>query len=71
VRQRGLFQTPGLKVALGCCQLQRRSSNPGGSSVDIAGLVKGAKPGGGLGNKFLATNPEVDAIVHVVALLPR
>ena len=34
--------------------------------VDIAGLVKGAGKGEGLGNKFLANIREVDAIVHVV-----
>ncbi|MBR1675986.1 MAG: redox-regulated ATPase YchF [Clostridia bacterium] len=34
--------------------------------VDIAGLVKGASKGEGLGNKFLAHIREVDAIVHVV-----
>lgn len=34
--------------------------------VDIAGLVKGASRGEGLGNKFLAHIREVDAIVHVV-----
>lgn len=34
--------------------------------VDIAGLVKGASKGEGLGNKFLAKIREVDAIVHVV-----
>ena len=34
--------------------------------VDIAGLVKGASNGEGLGNKFLANIREVDAIVHVV-----
>ncbi|WP_040952267.1 redox-regulated ATPase YchF [Gorillibacterium massiliense] len=34
--------------------------------VDIAGLVKGASQGEGLGNKFLAHIREVDAIVHVV-----
>lgn len=34
--------------------------------VDIAGLVKGASRGEGLGNKFLANIREVDAIVHVV-----
>lgn len=33
--------------------------------VDIAGLVKGASKGEGLGNKFLANIREVDAIVHV------
>ncbi len=34
--------------------------------VDIAGLVKGACKGEGLGNKFLANIREVDAIIHVI-----
>src|SRR6202142_1470380 len=34
--------------------------------VDIAGLVRGGSKGEGLGNQFLATIREVDAIVHVV-----
>ena len=34
--------------------------------VDIAGLVKGASKGEGLGNKFLSNLGEVDAIIHVV-----
>ncbi|CAH1193475.1 Ribosome-binding ATPase YchF [Paenibacillus plantiphilus] len=34
--------------------------------IDIAGIVKGASKGEGLGNKFLAHIREVDAIVHVV-----
>ncbi|MDQ3142023.1 MAG: redox-regulated ATPase YchF, partial [Bacteroidota bacterium] len=34
--------------------------------VDIAGLIKGASQGEGLGNQFLATIREVDAIIHVV-----
>merc|ERR1712070_697076 len=37
-----------------------------GSFVDIAGLVKGASKGEGLGNQFLANIRECDAIVHVV-----
>jgi GTP-binding protein YchF len=36
--------------------------------VDIAGLVKGASQGEGLGNKFLSHIREVDAIVHIVRL---
>jgi len=36
--------------------------------VDIAGLVKGASKGEGLGNKFLANIREVDAVIHVVRL---
>ena len=34
--------------------------------MDIAGLVRGASKGEGLGNKFLANIREVDAIVHVI-----
>src|SRR5205823_9242964 len=34
--------------------------------VDIAGLVRGASKGEGLGNRFLANIREVDAIIHVV-----
>ncbi|MCQ2609206.1 MAG: 50S ribosome-binding GTPase, partial [Lachnospiraceae bacterium] len=34
--------------------------------VDIAGLVKGASKGEGLGNQFLANIRETDAIIHVV-----
>lgn len=34
--------------------------------VDIAGLVKGASKGEGLGNKFLSHIREVDAVIHVV-----
>src|SRR5215472_8469622 len=34
--------------------------------VDIAGLVKGASKGEGLGNRFLSHIREVDALVHVV-----
>src|SRR5262245_24182074 len=36
------------------------------SFVDIAGLVRGASKGEGLGNQFLANIREVDAIVHVL-----
>ena len=36
--------------------------------IDIAGLVKGAASGEGLGNQFLATIREVDAILHMVRL---
>src|SRR3982750_2943580 len=36
--------------------------------VDIAGLVKGASEGAGLGNKFLANIREVDAIIEVVRI---
>ena len=37
--------------------------------VDIAGLVKGASKGEGLGNKFLGNIRECDAIIHVFVVL--
>ena len=37
--------------------------------VDIAGLVKGASKGEGLGNKFLSHIREVDAIIHMIDVL--
>ncbi len=36
------------------------------SFIDIAGLVKGASKGEGLGNKFLSHIREVDAIIHMI-----
>ena len=44
----------------------RRSSRLGCPFVDIAGLVRGASKGEGLGNQFLANIRECDAIAHVV-----
>src|SRR5665647_2805672 len=38
--------------------------------VDIAGIVKGASEGEGLGNKFLANIREVDAILEMVRIFP-
>src|SRR5687768_18606351 len=39
--------------------------------VDIAGLVKGASEGQGLGNQFLANIRETSAIVHIVRAFPN
>ncbi len=44
----------------------KRTINASISFYDIAGLVKGAAEGEGLGNKFLSHIREVDAIIHVV-----
>ena len=44
----------------------KKKINTAISFVDIAGLVKGASKGEGLGNKFLANIRETDAIAHVV-----
>ena len=48
------------------CIIRKNTHLPLIEFVDIAGLVKGASKGEGLGNKFLANIREVDAIVHVV-----
>ncbi len=45
---------------------RRRSCRPPSRSSDIAGIVKGASEGEGLGNKFLANIREADAICEVV-----
>ena len=47
-------------------QVGARSCRRGITFVDIAGLVRGASKGEGLGNQFLANIREVDAIAHVV-----
>src|SRR5476649_2872908 len=44
----------------------KKTTPAGVRFVDIAGLVKGASKGEGLGNKFLSHIREVDAIAHVV-----
>ena len=44
----------------------KKKINTSISFVDIAGLVKGASKGEGLGNKFLSHIREVDAIIHMV-----
>ncbi len=44
----------------------KKKINAAISFVDIAGLVKGASKGEGLGNKFLSHIREVDAIIHMI-----
>ncbi len=46
--------------------ISRKKINTTISFVDIAGLVKGASKGEGLGNKFLSHIREVDAIIHMI-----
>ncbi len=46
--------------------LSKKKINTTISFVDIAGLVKGASKGEGLGNKFLSHIREVDAIIHMI-----
>ena len=63
----GVVAVPDFRLKLLTDLYQSRSTVPAVIEfVDIAGLVKGASKGEGLGNQFLANIREVDAIVHVV-----
>ncbi|HEX3047480.1 MAG TPA: redox-regulated ATPase YchF, partial [Bacillota bacterium] len=63
----GVVPVPDDRLALVAALSQTKQLIPASIEfVDIAGLVKGASRGEGLGNKFLAQIREVDAIVHVV-----
>jgi len=63
----GVVPVPDPRIDLLVQRVQPRSTQPAVVTfVDIAGLVKGASQGEGLGNQFLANIREVDAIVQVV-----
>jgi ribosome-binding ATPase len=63
----GVVEVPDPRLDLLVEKVQPKSRVPAVVTfVDIAGLVKGASEGEGLGNQFLANIREVDAIVHVV-----
>ena len=63
----GIVQVPDPRLdALATIVKPERTVPAAVEFVDIAGLVKGASQGEGLGNQFLANIREVDAIVHVV-----
>jgi GTP-binding protein YchF len=63
----GIVEVPDPRLARLTAIVQPRRTVPAAVEfVDIAGLVKGASAGEGLGNKFLANIRETDAIVHVV-----
>lgn len=63
----GIVAVPDSRLALINQYIQTKQVIPASLRlVDIAGLVKGASRGEGLGNKFLANIREVDAILHVV-----
>jgi len=63
----GIVQVPDPRLdALASIVKPERTVPAAVEFVDIAGLVKGASEGEGLGNQFLANIREVDAIVHVV-----
>ena len=63
----GMVEVPDQRLAALAALVQPKKTVPAVVQfVDIAGLVKGAAEGEGLGNKFLANIRETDAIVHVV-----
>lgn len=63
----GIVPVPDVRVqTLGKMYNTKKITEASIEFVDIAGLVKGASKGEGLGNQFLANIREVDAIVHVV-----
>src|SRR5947208_8135576 len=63
----GMVEVPDARLARIASIVQPKKTVPAVVQfVDIAGLVKGAAEGEGLGNKFLANIRETDAIVHVV-----
>src|SRR5271166_5145680 len=63
----GMVEVPDARLARLAALVQPKRVVPAGVQfVDIAGLVRGAAEGEGLGNQFLATIRETDAIVHVV-----
>src|SRR5277367_4768000 len=63
----GMVEVPDARLATLTAIVQPKKTVPAVVQfVDIAGLVKGASDGEGLGNQFLANIRETDAIVHVV-----
>jgi ribosome-binding ATPase len=63
----GMVEVPDPRLAVLTERVQPRQTVPAVVQfVDIAGLVKGASEGEGLGNQFLANIRETDAIVHVI-----
>ncbi len=63
----GIVNVPDLRLdKLAKISNSKKKINTTISFVDIAGLVKGASKGEGLGNKFLSHIREVDAIIHMI-----
>ncbi len=63
----GVVKVPDLRLTEITKRIKPQTTIPAAMEfVDIAGIVKGASKGEGLGNKFLANIRETDAIVHVV-----
>ncbi len=67
----GIVEVPDARLAVLADLIKPKKVIPAAVEfVDIAGLVKGASAGEGLGNKFLSHIREVDAICHVVRIFP-
>ncbi len=63
----GIVDVPDKRIEkLAALSKSKKKINTNITFVDIAGLVKGASKGEGLGNKFLSHIREVDAIIHLV-----
>ena len=63
----GVVDVPDERVVkLSTISKSKKTINANITFVDIAGLVKGASKGEGLGNKFLSHIREVDAVIHLV-----
>lgn len=63
----GMFEVPDKRLNEIASLVKAQKTVPATTQiVDIAGIVKGASKGEGLGNKFLAHIREVDAIIHLV-----
>ena len=63
----GIVDVPDDRIkTLSALSKSKKTINANITFVDIAGLVKGASKGEGLGNKFLSHIREVDAIIHLV-----
>ena len=63
----GVVPVPDLRLEkLSKVSNSKKTINTTISFVDIAGLVKGASKGEGLGNKFLSHIREVDAVIHMI-----
>tara|TARA_Y100001954_G_scaffold236678_1_gene298055 strand:- start:2398 stop:2859 length:462 start_codon:yes stop_codon:yes gene_type:complete len=63
----GIVQVPDERLTnLSKISVSKKTIHTTISFVDIAGLVKGASKGEGLGNKFLSHIREVDAIIHMI-----
>ena len=60
-----IVETESIRNKISAISKSKKTINAAITFVDIAGLVKGASKGEGLGNKFLSHVREVDTIIHL------